>query len=94
MVHIAADVALGEDSLTYLPRKSVQEFTRGRIIYSILQPADKLYLVVLGRVKVSTRAEDAYRPRHALFAQRDSSAKPCWLPGIRENRPSPSTPPL
>src|SRR5215472_17663205 len=60
MVHIAADVALGKDPLTYLPRKSVQEFTRGRIIYSILQPADKLYLVVLGRVKVSTRAEDGY----------------------------------
>jgi len=60
MVHIAADVSLGEDPLTYLPRKSVQEFTRGRIIYSILQPADKLYLVVLGRVKVSTRAEDGY----------------------------------
>jgi CRP-like cAMP-binding protein len=60
MVQIAGDVALGEDPLSYLPRKPVQEFRKDRVIYSLLQPADRLYLVVLGRVKVSTRAEDAY----------------------------------
>jgi CRP/FNR family transcriptional regulator, cyclic AMP receptor protein len=47
-----------EDALTYLPRKSVQEYARGRVIYSPQQPSDKLHLVVLGRVKVSTKAED------------------------------------
>ena len=60
MVQIAADVSIGEDPLTYLPRKPVQEFRKDRVIYSLLQPCDRLYLVVLGRVKVSTRAEDGY----------------------------------
>jgi len=52
------EVQIGEDPLTYLPRKSVQEFARGRVIYSQQQPSDKLHLVVLGRVKISTKAED------------------------------------
>jgi CRP/FNR family transcriptional regulator, cyclic AMP receptor protein len=51
-------VLVGEDPLTYLPRKSVQEFAKGRIIYSPEHPSDKLHLVVLGRVKVSTKSED------------------------------------
>jgi CRP/FNR family transcriptional regulator, cyclic AMP receptor protein len=51
-------VLVGEDPLTYLPRKSVQEYAKGRVIYSAEQPSDKLYLVVLGRVKVSTKSED------------------------------------
>jgi CRP/FNR family cyclic AMP-dependent transcriptional regulator len=51
-------IRVGEDPLTYLPRKSVQEYAKGRVIYSLDQPSDKLYLVVLGRVKVSTKSED------------------------------------
>ena len=47
-----------EDPLTYLPRKPIQEFGKGRVIYSPEQPSDRLYLVVLGRVKVTTTAED------------------------------------
>ncbi|MBV9506440.1 MAG: Crp/Fnr family transcriptional regulator [Acidobacteriia bacterium] len=43
-----------EDPLTYLPRKSVQEFGKGRVIYSPTETSERLYLVVLGRVKVST----------------------------------------
>jgi CRP/FNR family transcriptional regulator, cyclic AMP receptor protein len=54
----ARQVLVGEDPLTYLPRKSVQEYAKGRVIYSPEQPSDKLHLVVLGRVKVSTRSED------------------------------------
>jgi CRP/FNR family transcriptional regulator, cyclic AMP receptor protein len=50
--------AMAEDPLTYLPRKSVQEYAKGRVIYCPEQPSDKLHLVVLGRVKVSTKAED------------------------------------
>jgi CRP/FNR family transcriptional regulator, cyclic AMP receptor protein len=52
------EAVVGEDALTYLPRKSVQEFAKGRVIYSPQQPSDKLHLVVLGRVKVSTKAEE------------------------------------
>src|ERR1041385_663153 len=47
-----------EDPLTYLPRKPVQEFAKKRIIYDQHQPSDSLYVVILGRVKITTTAED------------------------------------
>ena len=47
-----------EDPLTHLPHKSVQEFARGQIIYSPANPSTSLYLVILGRVKVSTAERD------------------------------------
>jgi CRP/FNR family transcriptional regulator, cyclic AMP receptor protein len=47
-----------EDPLTHLPHKSVQEFARGQQIYSPANPAACLYLVILGRVKVSTAERD------------------------------------
>jgi CRP/FNR family transcriptional regulator, cyclic AMP receptor protein len=47
-----------EDPLTYLPRKSVQEFTRRRVIYDAQQPTGYLYLVILGRVTVRLNSED------------------------------------
>jgi CRP-like cAMP-binding protein len=47
-----------EDPLTHLPHKSVQEFARGQIIYSPANPSSSLYLVILGRVKVSTAERD------------------------------------
>lgn len=36
-----------EDPLTYLPRKPVREYGKGRIIYD----ASDLHVVILGRVK-------------------------------------------
>jgi CRP/FNR family cyclic AMP-dependent transcriptional regulator len=47
-----------EDPLTYLPRKPVQEFAKKRIIYDQHQPSESLYVVILGRVKITTTAED------------------------------------
>jgi len=47
-----------EDPLTYLPRKPVQEFARRRVIYSPEQPSHSLYVVILGRVKVTSTADD------------------------------------
>jgi CRP-like cAMP-binding protein len=47
-----------EDPLTYLPRKSVQEFAKRRIIYDSQRPTDCLYLVILGRVNVTLNSED------------------------------------
>jgi CRP/FNR family cyclic AMP-dependent transcriptional regulator len=41
------------DLAAYLPRKPVQQFPRGGIIYSPEQPSQNLYLVTAGRVKVS-----------------------------------------
>jgi CRP/FNR family transcriptional regulator len=47
-----------EDPLTYLPRKPVQEYAKGRIIYDAQHPPTDLYVVILGRVKISNTAED------------------------------------
>ncbi len=47
-----------EDPLTYLPRKPVQEYAKGRVIYDAQHPPGDLYVVILGRVKISNTAED------------------------------------
>lgn len=47
-----------EDPLTYLPRKPVQEFAKGRVIYDQQQPNGYLYVVILGRVRVTATADD------------------------------------
>ncbi len=47
-----------EDPLTYLPRRPVQEFAKRRVIYDPQQPSDRLYVVILGRVKITNTLED------------------------------------
>jgi len=47
-----------EDALTYLPRKPIIEFSRGKTIYDAQQPSEHLYVVILGRVKILSVAED------------------------------------
>lgn len=49
-----------EDPLTYLPRKPIQEFARRRVIYDPQQPRCGLYLLMLGRVKVTSNAVDGF----------------------------------
>jgi CRP/FNR family transcriptional regulator len=44
--------------VSFLPNRPVQEFAKGRVIYSALQPCASLYLVILGRVKVSIAVRD------------------------------------
>jgi CRP/FNR family transcriptional regulator len=46
-----------EDPLTYLPRKAVQEFAKGQIIYGPKQRCDSLFVVILGRVKISSMGD-------------------------------------
>ena len=60
MIRVSTAVPLKEDPLTYLPRKPLQEFGKGHELYSPKHPSDRLYLVVLGRVKVTTTALDGY----------------------------------
>jgi CRP-like cAMP-binding protein len=50
-----------EDPLTYLPRKPVQEFAKRRVIYDAQQPSDHLYVVILGRVKITNVGDDGSR---------------------------------
>jgi CRP-like cAMP-binding protein len=47
-----------QDPLDFLPRKRVQDFAKGRLIYGVEKPSSDLYVVTLGRVKVSTTADD------------------------------------
>ena len=47
---------LHEDLLAYLPRKSLQEYVKGRVIYDAHHSPTDLYVVILGRVKVSNSA--------------------------------------
>ncbi len=47
-----------DDPLTYLPRKPLQEFAKGRVIYNHQEPNNHLYVVILGRVKVVTTSDD------------------------------------
>jgi CRP/FNR family cyclic AMP-dependent transcriptional regulator len=47
-----------DDPLSYLPRKPLQEFARGRVIYDQQRPNSFLYVVVLGRVKVISTSDD------------------------------------
>jgi CRP-like cAMP-binding protein len=50
---------LYEDPLLYLPRKRVREFAKNSVIYDDAQnPCAGLYVVILGRVKICTTAED------------------------------------
>ncbi len=53
-----AEPLYSDDPLSYLPRRQVREFAKNRVIYSPLQPSDHLYVVILGRVKLATAAED------------------------------------
>ncbi|MGA7241251.1 MAG: Crp/Fnr family transcriptional regulator [Bryobacteraceae bacterium] len=43
-----------EDPLIYLPRKPVSERSKGRVIYDGENPSTNLYVVILGRVKISS----------------------------------------
>lgn len=47
-----------ENPLTYLPRKPVQECAKNRVIYDAQSPVRDLYVVILGRVKIATTADD------------------------------------
>jgi CRP/FNR family transcriptional regulator, cyclic AMP receptor protein len=53
-----ADDFFCEDALTYLPRKPLHEFSRDRVIYGPQQSSENLYVVILGRVKIASTAED------------------------------------
>jgi CRP/FNR family cyclic AMP-dependent transcriptional regulator len=55
---VKGEMFIAEDPLTYLPRKAVQQWGKGTVIYSPQQPSDRLHLAVVGRVKVSATSED------------------------------------
>lgn len=73
-----------EDPLTYLPRKSVQEFAKGRTIYDAQQPNDHLYVVILGRVKISNTADDGCQTIGRIVCAEGLFGESCLIgPGSR-----------
>jgi CRP-like cAMP-binding protein len=64
-----------EDPLTYLAHKPAEAIPKGGTVYSPGQPVERLYLVVTGRVKISTRAVDGKQvvtrivPAEGLFGE-------------------------
>jgi len=64
-----------EDPLTYLPRKPLQEYAKDRIIYGPQEPASHLYVVIQGRVKLTSTADDGCQiisrivPTDGLFGE-------------------------
>lgn len=64
-----------EDPLTYLPRKPLQEYAKDRIIYGPQQPCSHLYVVIQGRVKLTSSADDGCQiiarivPPEGLFGE-------------------------
>jgi len=57
--------------LMYLPRKSIREIGKGRVIYSPENPADRLYLVGRGRVKVTTTTAEGYETIARILCTKD-----------------------
>jgi CRP/FNR family transcriptional regulator, cyclic AMP receptor protein len=57
------------DPLIYLPRKLIREIGKRRVIYSPENPTDRLFLVVRGRVKVTTAAEGYETIARILFTE-------------------------
>lgn len=50
-----------EDPLAHLPCSTIVEYKKGQIIYDQDQPANAIYLVIEGKVKVSRLADDGHQ---------------------------------
>lgn len=75
------EMSTHEDPLTYLPRKSAQEFPRGWAIYDGQQPNDHLYVVISGRVKISNVAEDGCQTVGRIIASEGLFGESCLVGG-------------
>jgi len=80
----ALEVRSYEDPLTYLPRKPIQEFSRGRTIYDPQQPSDHVYVVILGRVKITSVADDGCQTVGRIVCAEGLFGESCLIgPGPR-----------
>src|SRR6266481_4845183 len=50
-----------EDPLAHLPCSTIVEYKKGQIVYDQDQPANAIYLVIEGKVKVSRLADDGHQ---------------------------------
>jgi CRP/FNR family transcriptional regulator len=70
-----------EDPLTYLPRKAVQEFARGSVIYDQQQPNHLLYVAILGRVKITTTSDDGGQTVSRIVSVEGLFGESCLIGG-------------
>jgi CRP-like cAMP-binding protein len=70
-----------EDPLTHLPRKPMQEFAKNRVIYHQQQANDQFYMVVLGRVKVSTTSDDGVQTVCRIVCAEGLFGESCMVGG-------------
>ncbi|HEY2013449.1 MAG TPA: Crp/Fnr family transcriptional regulator [Bryobacteraceae bacterium] len=68
-----------EDPLTYLPRKPLYEVARGRGIYDSENPADSLYVVIQGRVKITRVADDGCQTVVAIVREDGLFGESCMV---------------
>ncbi|HUK19147.1 MAG TPA: Crp/Fnr family transcriptional regulator [Bryobacteraceae bacterium] len=70
-----------EDPLTYLPRKPLQEFAKGQIVFGPDKPSDRLYLVILGRVKISATSDDGGQTIARIVCPEGLFGEACMIGG-------------
>jgi len=70
-----------EDPLTYLPRKPLQEFAKGQMVYGPDKPSDRLFLVILGRVKISATSDDGGQTIARIVCPEGLFGEACMIGG-------------
>jgi CRP-like cAMP-binding protein len=73
-----------EDPLMYLPRKQAYEVCKGRIIYDEMNPPTHLYVVVLGRVKVSSMNGNGRQSVSRIVRMEGLFGEPCLIGTSRD----------
>ena len=68
-----------EDPLTYLPRKPVQEYAKGRVIYDGEHLPNHLYVIILGRVKIINTADDGCHTVGRIAQAEDFFGESCLV---------------
>src|SRR6516162_10758546 len=70
-----------EDALAYLPYKGTVQYRRHEVVYDEQKPAEGLYLIVDGRVKVATTTEDGSQAIIGLLGTDDFFGEMALLHG-------------
>jgi len=74
-----------EDPLTYLPRKPVQEYAKGRVIFDGQNPSTDLFVVILGRVKISNTSDDGCQTVGRLVRAEGLFGESCLIGPLSRN---------
>jgi CRP-like cAMP-binding protein len=73
-----------DDPLIYLPRKPAYEICKGRVIYDELKPPTHLYVVILGRVKVSSMNGEGRQSVSRIVRTEGLFGEPCLVGASRD----------